>query len=167
VNLNRRNAIALSIVCVTMSLGGAWAWGYLNDERSAASNAARELADCRALGREISGARQTAAAAPRPSDITSAIAAAAEQAGLADGSLDHIDPGSARRNPDGTSSQRQIDLSIRQASLRQIVAFARALSVPPLTLTVERMRLSPSEADGGGWAADMTLTYRVSNDGIE
>jgi hypothetical protein len=163
-NIPRQSAIVLAVIIVAIALSGVWAWGSLDDQQSAAVAAAQELANCQELGRQITASRQSTAVAPRPGDLTSAVAAAATQAGLPEGSLDHIDPGTAAHNPDGAATQRQIEVSIRQASLRQILTFARTLSVAPLNLRAARLRLTPSDADGGGWAVQMTLTYPISGD---
>jgi|GEM_PF-6984537 len=159
-----RMLIATSTFCLAMILCAGWAWEYLDDQRTAAIDAARELTDCRDLARQITAARLTPAATHRRGDITTAIASAAAQAGLAEANLDHIDPGSARINPDGSMIQRRIDLSIRQGTLRQITTFAHALSSPPIDLRAARIRLRPSDAEGGGWAAEMTLTNPDSGD---
>jgi hypothetical protein len=159
-----RTSIAILTICLATVLCGAWSWESLDDQRSAAVAAATELAACRALASQITASRLAPIIAPRPADFTAVIASAAAQAGLAEGSLDHVDPGSDRRNQDGSAIPRQIDLSIRQATLRQIITFAHALSAPPGELRATRLRLTSSGADGGGWAAQMTLTYPLSPD---
>jgi uncharacterized membrane protein len=163
-NLPMRTSVAILTICLATALCGAWAWEYLDDQRSAAAAAATELAACRTLAKQITASRLAPAIAPRAADITAVIASAAAQADLAEGSLDHVDPGSDRRNPDGTVIPRQIELTIRQATLRQIITFAHTLSAPPGELRATRLRLTPSGADGGGWAAQMTLTYPLSPD---
>ncbi|MGA2230837.1 MAG: hypothetical protein ABSH22_08050 [Tepidisphaeraceae bacterium] len=161
---NQRPAVFVSVVGLAVIFCAAWAWEYLDDQRSAAAAAAVELADCRDLGRRIVASRLNAVTTARPADLTTAISTAAMSSGLAPESLDHIDPSSARRAADGSGSEKQIDLSIRQGTLGQIVTFAHALSVAPLSLCVERLRLTPSPSDGGGWGAEMTLTCPDTDD---
>jgi hypothetical protein len=163
-NEAKRPAILLSITALAMILCAAWALGFLSDERAAAGTSAQELIDCRELGRRIVASRAGTAKGKRPADLTTAIGAAAAQAGLGPESLDHIDPSAAGHSGDGGDNEQQIDLSLRQGTLPQIVTFAHALSTAPLSLTVSRLRLTPSPADGGGWAAEMTLTCPVDGD---
>ena len=147
--------IALIVTVVLMAGVGA-AWGYMTEQHDAATAAQSELADCRRLAAQIMASRATAPTAARPDDLTAAIVKAANNAGLGDGSLDRIDPGTE------ISSQRTIDLSIRQATVRQVVNFLYDLSQPPLGLRTERLNFT-AVRPGGGFAVAAKLTYSTSD----
>ena len=166
--LPKRQWVALVAICLTLALCGVWAWQYLDDQRSAASAAAAG---------SPSATANLANKSPPPPPLAPAhgIAQPRRYHRLHRQRL-HRKPAFLTWNfeitstpappaaaPMATSAAPWIDLSLRFKPLCPRSSPSTEALLPPARRRDRHPpEISPSDSDGGGWAAQITLTYPLA-----
>ncbi|MFB3891186.1 MAG: hypothetical protein ACE15C_04090 [Phycisphaerae bacterium] len=165
--MKRRKLILMAALGVTLLLTAVWSYQYMSGRREAAAAAQRDLADGRRMMGQIElASRMPAMAADRErlaTETTSLIEQAARTAGIAPGSLRRISPEAPRRVGETVYKEKPTQVQLQAVSLKELVAFALAISGPQAGLNVDSMRLGiPREAGADGrWTAELVLTYLI------
>jgi hypothetical protein len=138
--------------------------------RGAADQAARELAECEALGAEIVRLRvqpKSVSLEKRSNQqLTSFIAQAAQRAEIPESSVQRVSPQQERRLGKSPHVQQPTQLEIRHATLGQLARFVTELSsldggLKPTSIRLAAPRDAPPDATTECWACELVLTYLV------
>lgn len=168
----RRLQFQVLLLLVLLMAATGWAFMRLADRRTAAQDAADQLAEAQQLIAQIEALREKPVLAGvqemPPTDLAQLIEQAAQQARLDTAQIVRIWPEPARRLGETPYRQKPTQLLLRNVSLEQLTRFLLQLVQGPYQLRVSGLRLSAPRSlaaggagDSGGnrWVAEVTLTY--------
>ena len=164
----RRQTALLTGVLVALLCGTlVWSVGYLSEQRKAANDAHRDLAEIEAMAGQIEAFRKLPAMAAEhervSDDVTGLIERIATHAGVPPGCLVRITPEPPARLGDTVYKEKPTQVFLKNVTPEQIVRFAHGLVCSGQRLHARSIRLSSPGRDSSGdlWHAELVFTYLI------
>jgi len=166
-NRDRNQIAAVVVVLAALAALAAWSASAMLSQQAEAKYMRDEVAACRAIADQIERLRQ----APKLASaevvdrqlINEQINAAARAAGIDPGrALDTVRPEDARAVGDTDYLRKPTTFSLRGVTLRQTAMLLHHLTADS-TLNVSdlRLRTPHSDAEGGQWNVEATVSYLI------
>jgi len=160
-------AIYLAALLVLLAVCAAWSLGDLADRRAGAQEAAKNLARCRWLARQIRTLRRRPARAAererQSAELTGPIERAARDTGIPTDRLVRISPEPARRLGESAYEEKPTRVFLKRVTLEELVTMIHTLTDPETGLDLKSLRLAATSRDAaeGTWSAELVLTYLI------